>query len=421
VRVTESSDKKEALENASYLRALGIEVETGGHTEAFIEGSAMVVTSPGVPKTSLPLQWAAQRGLSVISEIELASHFCKGRVIAVTGSNGKTTTCHLIHRVFAGAGRHSVLCGNVGFSFLDAIPEIRRGTIVVLELSSFQLEDSPSFRPRVAVVLNVSPNHLDRHGTFEAYAAAKENIFKNQKPRDTLILNADDARVRVMAEKARASCVFFSKRPLKEGIFLREGSVVSRQGIKEEDLFDTRTLQLQGEHNLENVMACTAVAQVLRVPKKKLERSLAAIRTLEHRIEPLGEIGGVQFVNDSKSTTVQSTAAAIRAMDRPVVLVAGGRDKGVSFSEIEPVLKERVKAAVLYGEARQKIAGAWQGFSAVSQEAAFADAVRAAFRQASAGDCVLLSPMCTSFDQFSSYEQRGEAFKRCFRELRGQA
>ncbi len=397
VRVTEASEKKEALENASYLRGLGIAVETGGHTEDFIRGSACVVTSPGVPRKSAPLQWAYEKKIPVISEVELASLFCKGRIVAVTGSNGKTTTCHLLHRVLIDAGRDAVLCGNVGVSFLDSLPRIGRKTVVVLELSSFQLEDSPTLRPTVAVVLNIHANHLDRHGNIEAYVKAKENIFRNQKKTDLLVLNGDDARVRAMAKKTRSRVVFFSS--------------------KDKLIFRPERCVLRGAHNFLNMAAVSAVARALRVPAAKLRKTLEAFKTLEHRIEPIGEVGGVKFVNDSKSTTVDSTRMALLAVDGPVVLIAGGRDKGAPFGELESLLREKLRAAVLYGEAREKIAAIWKALPCVRTEKDFRAAVRLAFAQAKKGDTVLLSPMCTSFDQFNSFEERGETYRHVVKEL----
>ena len=417
VRVTEVSEKKDALENATYLRGLGIEVETGAHTEAFISGSDWVVTSPGVSKQSLPLEWARQKKIPVISEVELASYFCKGRIVAVTGSNGKTTTCNLIYRVLTDAGRECVLCGNVGYSFLDALPAITRKTVVVLELSSFQLEDSPKLKPSIAVILNLSANHLDRHGTLENYALAKENIFRNQGHRECLVLNAGDVRVKAMAEKARSRVVFFGREGLSEGVCLDETHIVLKKADKKKELLDTQTFCLKGDHNLENIMACAAVAALLGVARKKIQKSVEGFKTLEHRIEPIGELEGVKFINDSKSTTVESTRAALLASEGSVILIAGGRDKGVSFAEIESCVRERVRLAVLYGEARDKIAASWKNFSQVRKIADFRQAVRTGFEEARPGDSIVLSPMCTSFDQFSSFEQRGEAFRHVFEEL----
>lgn len=420
VRVSDGSEKKEVLENAGYLRRVGIEVETGGHTEEFLKGVDILVTSPGVSKESLPLAWARRKKVPVISEIELAFAYCKGTIVGVTGSNGKTTTCNLIHRILTDGGRHSVLCGNVGYSFLEAVAEIGPQTVAVVELSSFQLEDSPTFRPYIAAVLNVSPNHLDRHKTFENYTAAKEMIFKNQKSSDHLILNYDDPVVRAMAKKTKSSVLFYSGSPLPSGIFYENHLIQQRRGKVRSTLLDPAYFQLKGSHNLQNIMAAAAVASLLKVPKDKIQKSLNTFKTLEHRIEPLGEVKGVRFVNDSKSTTVESTRAAISAMETPVILVAGGRDKGVPFGMIEPLVAEKVKKAVLYGEAREKIAAAWPGYTRVATEKDFHAAVKLAYEEARPGDTILLSPMCTSFDQFSSFEHRGETFKKIFHELEKQ-
>lgn len=418
VRLTERSGRESAPENIRVLERLGVRVEAGGHTEAFIEGSDLVVTSPGVPPSSLPRLAAQRRNIPIVSEVELAASVCPGPVVAVTGSNGKTTTAHLIHRMIGEGGRKSVLCGNVGFSFLDALAQMDRQTTAVVELSSFQLEDSPSFRPQVAVVLNISPNHLDRHLTMANYISAKEKIFRNQTGEDTLILNHDDSIVRAMAEKSRSRVIFYSKNPLREGIFRKDGGIVLRRNGTETPVATMRDFGLRGDHNVENALAACAAWTTLGGHGEAAQKTLDAFRTLEHRLEPLGGIGGVNFFNDSKSTTVDSTRAAVLSFSTPVVLIAGGRDKNLSYAEIEGLLEERVKTAVLYGEARQKIAGSWKRFGRVELEKSFGDAVRRAFRLAAPGDSVLLSPMCTSFDQFSSFEERGEAFKRIFEELK---
>jgi UDP-N-acetylmuramoylalanine--D-glutamate ligase len=267
------------------------------------------------------------------------------------------------------------------------------------------------------VVLNVSANHLDRHGTLENYAGAKENIFRNQGRKETLILNAGDARVKMMESKAHSRVIFYGCEELPEGVCLDGTRVIRKKGGKKKELFDTRSFHLKGEHNLENLMACAAVADLLRVPKKKIQVSLEGFKTLEHRIEPVGELRGVRFINDAKSTTVESTRRAILASEGRLILIAGGRDKGLSYGDLEPLLIERVKAVVLYGEAREKMAASWERFGSIRKEANFRQAVRLAFEGAEPGDSILLSPMGTSFDQFSSFEQRGEAFKHVFQEL----
>jgi len=421
VRVTDASEKKEVLESADFLKNLGVRVETGRHTADFIEGSDLLVTSPGVSKKSLPLQFAKKREIPVISEIELASYFCPGLKVAVTGSNGKTTTSHLIHRMFHEARRKSVLCGNVGYSFLDALPSIDKKTITVLELSSFQLEDSPGFCPEIAVVLNIGPNHLDRHGNMKNYIEAKEAIFRNQRGTDFLVLNYDDPVVRGMAKKARSKAVFFSKRPIPEGLFIRGQKIIVRKKNREKIFLDCRKAKLKGGHNLENILAVASVASILNVPPRSVQKTIDSFKTLKHRIEPLGRAGGIHFVNDSKSTTIESTKAAILAAQGPIVLIAGGRDKGASFEAIELLLEKKVKQVVLYGESRERIALAWKTFDRYHLERDFRKAVRLAYRLADKGDSVLLSPMCTSFDQFSCFEERGEVFKQIFDELKSSA
>lgn len=419
VTATDASKKPEVLKNARVLRKLGVLVETGRHTAPFIENAELVVTSPGVPKHSFPLVLAKKKKIPVISEVELASYFCRGRVIAVTGSNGKTTTSRLISQALSLAARPNVLCGNVGVSFLDFIPRIKKKTTVVLELSSFQLEDSPTLRPKIAVVLNIGRNHLDRHETFRQYVQAKEKIFSNQRRDDFTVLNWDDPVVRRMAKKTRAKIIFFSKKPLTKGTYLKGSQILADIPNRKKLRIDTAGFRLKGAHNLENVLASVAVAAILNLPQGKLQRSLDGFEPLEHRIEPLGSCGGVYFMNDSKSTTVESTKAAILSLSAPIILIAGGRDKRADFGKIEPLLRNRVKQVILYGEARNRIAVAWKDYRFHRGTEHFREAVRLAYESAGPGDTVLLSPMCTSFDQFGSFEERGEAFKEVFRQLRG--
>ncbi len=416
VRATDRSDKKEVLENARKLEAAGVSVETKRHTASFVKGASLVVTSPGVPKSSLPLTLARKRKIPVIGEVELASFFCPGRVVAITGSNGKTTTSHLIHRLIREAGRKGVLCGNMGFPFLDAIHKIDKKTAVVLELSSFQLEDCRDFRPNIAVLLNIHPNHLDRYRDLSHYIRAKERIFRNQRAADYLILNFEDPLVRKAASKTRSKVIFFSKKPLPHGVFLKNGKIVVKNVGSKTRTFETKRLKLRGEHNLENILAAVAVAALLKIPKESIQKTLNSFETLEHRIEPVGKLKGAYFFNDSKSTTVESTQAAILSVTAPTVLIAGGRDKGADFGSVENLLERRVKMAVLYGEAREKIAKSWKTFRRFKKVERFEEAVKAAVVAAAPGDSVLLSPMCTSFDQFASFEHRGEAFKKILKD-----
>lgn len=417
VRVTDRSKQRSIEDNARHLAGLGAEVETGGHTESFIKGSSLVVVSPGVPEQSPPNLWAKKHKIPIISEIELASMFCRGTVVGVTGSNGKTTTSHLIYKLLKDARRDSVLCGNIGCAFVEHLARICKKTVVVLELSSFQLEACPTFRPRIAVVLNLAPNHLDRHKSFREYVAAKERIFKNQKKNDFLVLNYDDPTVRRMASKSKSNILYFSQNSLPNGLCLKQGCIVLMRRGREIWRMDIRSCHLVGMHNYLNMMAAAAVGDLLKIPLKVMERTLIRFKTLEHRIEPMGQINGIRFLNDSKSTTVESTRAAIMSISGPVVLVAGGRDKEIDFGSIEPLIQARVRRAILYGEAGPKIRKAWRNFSACEIVKEFEDAVWMAFRHAQQGDSLLLSPMCTSFDQFNSYEERGEKFKEIYHQI----
>ncbi len=419
VRVTESGGSETALSNARKLKAAGIPTETGGHSAPFMDGAELVVTSPGVPKESLPLREARSKKIPVIGEIELASLYCRGSVIAVTGSNGKTTTCHLLHRMLRNAGKEAFLCGNVGTPFVSLLPKIRRKTIVVLEVSSFQLEDCRSFRPKIAVILNVSPNHLDRHKTFGDYLNAKKSIFRKQTRREVLVLNFDRPEVRRMSREASSRFFFFGNKKIGgPGVYLSGKKFIFDDGRKKKKLFDLEDFPLKGVHNLENMLAATTAAILAGVKAGAIQRTLRSFKTLPHRIEPLGECRGVFFINDSKSTTVDSTAAALKALPGSVVLLAGGRDKGAAFRTIEGILHKKTRCSVFYGEARQKIASSFRSYDRYRLEPEFRKAVRLAFESAQPGDSVLLSPMCTSFDQFASYGERGDAFKKAVKALR---
>lgn len=418
VKVTEHAPEIAVREKTDTLRRRGAFVETGGHTCDFVGGSAFVVASPGVPKDCLPLKEAQMFRIPVISEIELASRFCPGKIIAVTGSNGKTTTCNLIARMLEAAGKDTVLCGNIGTPFVSVLPQIKRKSFVVLEVSSFQLEDSPSFRPELALLLNVSPNHLDRHRSFKEYLNAKKNIFRRQTRKQVLMLNFDRPETRALSDEAPSQVYFFGKRGVQgRGLFVKGDQFRFSDGKKETVLFERENFPLKGAHNLENMLAASLTAFLAGTPPSFIVKTLRQFKTLAHRMEPAGERSGVCFINDSKSTTVDSTLAALEAVTGPIVLLAGGRDKGGDFRAIDAALQKKARGAVFYGEARQKIAGALKHYKRYRLEEDFRKAIQAAFRMARRGDSLLLSPMCASFDQFTSYGERGDVFKQTVRSL----
>lgn len=377
VSVTDNQDNEQLRLNGSELIAQKVKVELSGHSQEFIRGRELVVVSPGVPDDSPAVGWANSYGIPLLSEIELAWLNCRGRVIAVTGSSGKTTVTTLIGRMLEASGRRVFVCGNIGRPFSGEVEKIGRDDFVSLEVSSFQLERINSFKPYIALILNFSANHLDRYKSLEDYLAAKKRIFVNQDKDDYLVLNRKDAALRGLAPEAKAEAVFFSE----------------EQGL-----------------NL-NFSAVLAVGSILGIERDLILKVCREFKGLEHRMEFVAEISGVKFINDSKATTAESTAWALESLPGPVILIAGGRDKGVNYSAIIGPGRAKVKKVILLGEAQGKIAAALDGALPIEKAGGLPEALRLAFMQAAAGDSILLSPMCSSFDMFSDYEERGRAFK----------
>ena len=403
---------------AQALRHGGISVELGGHTPKWVKGRDLIVTSPGVPLTSPPLQWAREERIPVWSEIELGYHFCKGKIIAVTGSNGKSTTVTLLGRILKEAKKRVFVCGNIGEPFCKVIPKIRSADWVVLEVSSFQLEQCHAFRPHIAVVLNVAPNHLDRHPSFEEYLLAKRRIAKSQTENDFLLLNADDPFARQLGKGLLVRTYYFSRTQKVTGVFMKEKEVFfSLHGV-EEKVCTLRGLRISGSHNEENALSAILASLLVGVGSQPIQKTLLAFEGLPHRIEFIGEKGGIRFINDSKSTTVSSTLCALQTVPSPVLLIAGGREKNEDFSVLakSPLLK-KIKQIFLIGEAKVKIYRAVGKQVKTSFAVTLEEAVQFAYQSASGGDTVLLSPMCTSFDMFENFEERGDRFKETVQTL----
>lgn len=410
-----STDSKLTPALRSCLRRSGVPFEEGGHTRAFFAGSWAVVTSPGVRPSSPVFGWARAAGVPVWSELEFASRFLRGTWAAVTGTNGKTTTVTLLAAMAARAADCD-LCGNVGRSLSRSIVERGPRMTRVVEASSFQLYFTDRFRPTVAVILNLAPNHLDWHSGPREYYRSKLNIARRLEAGEPLVLNADDPTLARLARGLRCRKVLCSLSPVRDGVY-RDGVWVmrARAGVAR-PLARLDRMRLRGDHNVRNVMAAAAAALELGVSPAGIQRAIDAFRPLEHRTEELGEIAGVRFVNDSKSTSSDSARAALESFEGPIVLIAGGRPKQKDFSALRPIARRNVALAVLYGEARRAIAAGIGVRNVLVKR--FATAVRRAFRAARRADTVLLSPMCASFDQFASYEERGREFKKIFRELK---
>jgi UDP-N-acetylmuramoylalanine--D-glutamate ligase len=396
---------------ARALGTAGVRLVLGGHPPEAFDAAELVVVSPGVPAGHPALVACRAGGVPVIGELELAFRAMTADFVAVTGTNGKTTTTALTGALLAASGRPVLVGGNIGRPLAGEALAFPDQGWVVAEVSSFQLETTEAFRPRVAAVLNVTPDHLDRHGTLAAYAEAKARILRRQEPSDWAVLNADDPGSAGLAPRVCARLLWFSRRaPVTEGTCVRDGWVALRLDGAERPVCPVAEIALRGQHNLENVLAATACAAALGVPPDRLRAAIRAFRAVPHRLEWVRDRGGVAYYNDSKGTNVDATLKALAAFPEPVVLIAGGRDKGQRFEALAEAARGRVRAAVLIGEGRATLGPALRGVTRVEEAASMAEAVRRASALAEPGDIVLLSPACASFDMFRDFEHRGEVF-----------
>lgn len=377
VWITDNQDNESIRLNLGRLKSKEIKVELGVHSRDFVKDKDIVVISPGVSNEALSVVWAKAEGIPIISEIELAWVLSPAEVIAITGTNGKTTVTTLIGKVLEAAGKRALVCGNIGRPFSAEVDKIKKGDFVSLEVSSFQLEYIDTFKPRISVILNLSRNHLDRYRDMREYLAAKKRIFKNQDSADYLVLNYDDPDVRPLANETKAKVVYFRK---------------------EQDLNP-------------NQSAVLAVASILGISKDIVAQAFRGFKGVEHRMEEAFKINGVRFINDSKSTTTEATVWALNNLTESVVLIAGGREKGNDYGAVLELARKKVKAAVVIGEAREKIKKAFSSAIKVEEAVTLEEAVKKSLGLARQGDCVLFSPMCKSFDMFSNYEERGRIFK----------
>ncbi|MEW5921832.1 MAG: UDP-N-acetylmuramoyl-L-alanine--D-glutamate ligase [Bacillota bacterium] len=393
-----------------------VQVFTGVHRAELLQDISMVIKSPGInPRLSL-LKEAGRRGIEIFSEVELAYHFCPVPIAAITGTNGKTTTVALTGEIFRRQFPRVQVAGNIGFPLCEAVMQSDAGDYIVAELSSFQLADVRDFHPRIAAILNISPDHLDYHGSMEDYIGAKRNIFLRQQPGDWSILNWDDSLTRDLAPFVRGNLLPFSRHVQPSpGVFIKEGYILINDGSENIPVCPIAEVRIPGEHNLENALAATAVSWAAGVAVEGIAAGLRIFPGVPHRLEEVGIIRGVKYVNDSKGTNPEATLKAIKALKGPKILIAGGMNKGSSFSPLALSLaKEEVKILLLLGETAPLLEEAARraGFNAVLAVTDLRDAVRKAFHSAAEGDIVLLSPACASWDMFRDYEERGEIFRR---------
>lgn len=417
VSVSDAKSPEQLRHEIPVLLDAGIVVETGEHGERTFRDQDMIVVSPGVPTDMPLLRRARQAGMPIIGEIELAYRFLKGNIVAVTGSNGKTTTTTLVGDLLAASGRDTLVGGNIGTPAITLVDHAADTTWIVLEASSFQLETIERFRPKIAAVLNVTPDHLDRHYSFENYAAAKARIFQNQTADDFAVLNADDPTCLSMAANVKSRVYWFSRlHDVERGAFVRGQNIVWRDSGRDETIMPVSEISLKGAHNLENVLAAVCAGMMVKADPGQIRRAIDEFRAVEHRLEYVATIRGVEYYNDSKATNVDAAIKALESFPGRIHLILGGKDKGSDYSVLNSLLKQRVKHVYTIGSAAAKIESQLAG-AEVTRAQTLDAAVKRAAELATAGDIVLLAPACASFDQFDSYEHRGRTFKQLVSDL----
>jgi UDP-N-acetylmuramoylalanine--D-glutamate ligase len=431
VTVSDTKSGDELRNEIPVLLDHGITVETGGHGDRTFRGQDLIVVSPGVSVDAPPLVQARALGETVIGEIELAAQFLPGPIVAITGSNGKTTTTSLTGEIMTAAGFPTLVGGNIGTPAISLAERAQAETVIVLEISSFQLETIQTFRPKIAVVLNVTPDHLDRHRTFEAYADAKARIFENQRSgenqqaSDFAVLNADDPTCVAMSSRVRAQVFWFSRqKEVPQGAWVRDGNIVFRDGRGEQktqprEIMQISEIPLKGAHNLENVLAAVCAGALMGCAPEKIRQAVRDFKAVEHRLEFVATIRGVDYYNDSKATNVDATIKALESFPANIHLILGGKDKGSDYTVLNDLLRQRVKRVYTIGTAAAKIESQIKDVEVVPAET-LENALRKAHAVAQPGDVVLLAPACASFDQFKNYEHRGQMFKEVVRGLANQ-
>jgi UDP-N-acetylmuramoylalanine--D-glutamate ligase len=427
VTANDVKDESQLAREVEELRAVGVRLALGGHPAELFTNADLIVLSPGVPANLPQLDRARNSGVEVISEPELAGRFLRGRMIGITGSNGKTTTTALTGELMRAAGAQVIVGGNIGTPLTSLIEQSSDETWTVAELSSFQLEMIDSLRVHVAVVTNITPDHLDRHGTFENYVRAKHRIFRNQSADDFAVLNGRDRAIddMVRAHGVPSRRVYFDSQSRETisgaaaDLYVRDGRLFTTRLAdhrEEIEVMPLADIPLRGMHNVENVMTALAAVFCARGTRREdLPALVAAIKQfpgVEHRIEYVTEINGVKFYNDSKATNVDSTVKALEAFDRDIIVILGGKDKGSDYTALAPLVRERVKQVILIGAASDKIAAQLEGACPISRATTMMHAVYQSFDAAQTGDTILLAPACASFDMFDNYEHRGRVFKQ---------
>jgi UDP-N-acetylmuramoylalanine--D-glutamate ligase len=406
IRASDITPFEKLPEDARKLEKIGVKIEAGQHKNETFLWADKIVLSPGVPFGLPPVKEAMARGIEVMSELELAWSFIKRPVVGVSGSNGKTTTSTLIARVLEASGKKIFLGANIGTPLVQIAEDDDGFDFLILELSSFQLQGISSFRPYIGVLLNVSPNHLDHHESFDEYVESKMKLFSSQTPREWAIYNGDDSVIGENAFRIKSRKIPFGKTPIEGGVFF-DGTYVRFR----DEVYDLRRMKLIGIHNVENAMAAIATARILECEPELIESEIVKFDPLSHRIEFVCEVSEARFYNDSKSTSPGATIRALESFPPPIILIAGGKDKGVSYGVLKDAVREKVKLLVLFGESRFRMQNELGGELETVLASTLEEAVGKALAKIAKGDTVLFSPACSSFDMFSSYEDRGRRFK----------
>lgn len=404
----------------SILHEYGVILALGPQKEELLQGVDCVVISPGISIEIPLIKLAKTRNIKVMSEIEVAYLLCKAPILAITGTNGKTTTTTLIGEMVKTIDRDVVVGGNIGVALSQEVAELGENGVVIAEISSFQLEGIIDFRPRVAAILNISPDHLDRHHSIENYVAMKERIFANQTSDDYIVLNYDDSIVREMAKRVPSQVLFFSRQvELTSGIFVKDGMIIMKWQGKTYIVCPISKIKLKGAHNIENVLAACGVAFFAGVSLVSMVQTLVGFTGVEHRIEMVAIVEGIAYYNDSKATNPESSIKALESFDEPIILIAGGRDKNTDLTVFMRLIKEKVAHLILLGEAKERfdLAARKNGVHDIHEVDSLAEAVQLAHQLAQESQIVLLSPACASYDMFTSYEERGKIFKKLVSEL----
>lgn len=423
VIVNDLKEEEDLEDSINELSSLNVDYILGEHPQSvdslgYID---LVIVSPGVSPRIPFIQEIKNRGIEIIGEIELAYRLSRGHIIAITGTNGKTTTTALVGEIFKRTGKTTHIVGNIGVAFICKALETKKDDIIVIEVSSFQLENIVDFHPEVGVFLNLTPDHLDRHKTMANYEAAKLNLFRNQIREDFVVINYDDKRVYEITKNLKATKIYFSRREhLKEGVFVEDGKIVFMNNGSKKEVILVDEIYIPGKHNLENALAAIAISVAMNIDMEPIVHALKTFKGVAHRVEGVDVINGVRFVNDSKATNVDAAIKAIEAINAPILLLAGGLDKETGFDDFINAFNGKVKHMFVYGETAQKLLETAErlNFSPVTGVKDLEEAVNSAYRISSGGDTVLLSPACASWDMYKNFELRGEHFKSIVSKLR---